>query len=146
MKRSERIASTCIDAASVKRLGCYPVAELAPHREKVFVHVEFTAGAEISRNEHLFCEFKKCTLLEPEIRVEASEQADGFEVRLSASHPAFWVNLNAQGIPGIFEDNGFTLLPDEPRTVRFSPREPGAVSLQALRDALTVESLRSTYS
>ena len=133
-----------IGAASATRLAHYPVTELAADLTSVFLAMEFTTTDGMVRNNHFFCEYKKCELLKPEIIAEVSGQADKLSVTLSAKHPAFWVNLEVSGIPGIFEDNGFTLLPGEPRTVSFIPKKPG-VSLDKFQKLLTVESLRSTY-
>ncbi|MBQ0097240.1 MAG: hypothetical protein KBS53_06260, partial [Bacteroidales bacterium] len=41
---------------------------------------------------------------------------------LSCDKPAFYVWVNASGIPGEFSDNAFTLYPGESRVITFSPK------------------------
>jgi hypothetical protein len=60
--------------------------------------------------------------------------------------PAFYVCLDVEGLPGVFEDNLFPLLPDRPKTVHFEPRDPPGVDiLEQTKRGLKVFHLRGTY-
>jgi beta-mannosidase len=101
------------------------------------------AGAELIRNEQFLCEYKKCELSRPGIDVKVKERNGEFEISLNTDHPAIWLSFEATGIPGEFDDNAFTLLPDRPRAIRFSPR--GKTSLAQFRKSLKIRHLRDTY-
>lgn len=72
-------------------------------------------------------------------RAKISVRLNGFAVTLRADKPAFWVWANVRGIPGEFDDNALTLLPNHPVTLTFTPKAP--VSESAFRAALTVTHL-----
>ena len=44
---------------------------------------------------------------------------------------------------GEFDDNSFTLLPDEPRTLTFTPKEP--IDAEAFRRSLSVTDLSKSF-
>jgi hypothetical protein len=67
----------------------------------------------------------------------------GFLVQLSCAKPAFFVSIQAEGIRGEFDDNCITLLPSEPRVLRFVPKEP--VTLAAFQSALHMECLNALH-
>ena len=67
-----------------------------------------------------------------------------FTITLSTDKPAFSVWGEAFGIPGEFSDNHFTLLPGEPRTLTFKPRDP-KTTFDYFRKSLTVKHIRETY-
>lgn len=50
----------------------------------------------------------------------------------------------AFGISGEFSDNHFTLLPGEPRTLTFTPRD-SKTTIDDFRKSLTVKHIRETY-
>ena len=70
----------------------------------------------------------------PDAKVSA--RVDGFTVTLTTDKPAYWVWANARGIPGEFDDNALTLVPDEPVTLTFTPKAP--VTAEQFKAALTV--------
>ena len=72
------------------------------------------------------------------------EKGAAFTVTLSTDKPAFSVWVEAFGIPGEFSDNHFTLLPGEPRTLTFKPRDP-KTTFDDFRKSLTVKHIRETY-
>ncbi len=98
-------------------------------------------------NELFLAPPKRCSLEAPRVRREIHREArsagGAWTVELSTDRPAFYVCLEAEGIPGVFEDNGFTLLPGPPRRVRFHPE--GRVTLKDLRRSLKLRHLRGTY-
>ncbi len=52
-----------------------------------------------------------------------------------------WVN--ATGVRGEFDDNSFTLLPGEPRTLTFAPKGP--FDADAFRRSLSVTDLSKSF-
>lgn len=114
------------------------------------------SAAAALRTELFLCEPKRCALIQPGLRSEvvAADPPGGLAVRLSSDAPAFYVALDAPGLEGRWEDNLFTLLKGETRTVRFFPKKEGeakvgkeasAPSAADLRAALRVNHLRGTY-
>ncbi len=86
------------------------------------------------RNEWFFGSFKDSPIAKVNITVAIS----GHNVTLTTDRPAFFVWLDVPGIRGEFDDNSFTLLPGEPRTVAFSSRE----NIPATLPGVTVSTLR----
>ena len=79
------------------------------------------------------------------MRFRVVEAADGgLAVSVQTDAPVFYLTIEAQGVSGVFGDNGFTLLPDEERIVSFKSKGKD-VSAQMLSAALRVQHLRSTY-
>ena len=75
--------------------------------------------------------------------MQVTTQVNGFSVTLTTNKPALFVNLNADGLAGEFDDNSLTLLPGQPRTLTFAPK--GHVDQAAFAKALSVLHLRSTF-
>ncbi len=121
----------------------YPLSQLVASPEAGFVHLTLEHHDAVSRNDLFLTEPKRCTIKRPLLQHDVSEDGSGFVVRLGTDVPAFYVSLSTEGIEGIFDDNCFTLLPDEPREVRFTPRR--RTTLAALKRSLSVQHLRDTY-
>ncbi len=85
------------------------------------------------RNEWFFASFKDSPIAEANVSVSVS----GHNVTLTTDRPAFFVWLDVPGVRGEFEDNSFTLLPGEPRTVAFISAE----NLPATLTDVTVSTL-----
>jgi beta-mannosidase len=130
-------------AGSAKLLKSYALSELAPSPEEAFLYVTLTANGVTSGNELFFTEPKRCRLAKAVIKTEIRPAEKGYSVRLSSDRPAFHVSLSADGIPGEFDDNFFTLLPGSARSVLFTPRKP--VQRESVMQALAVKHLRDTY-
>ena len=79
----------------------------------------------LHRNEWFFASFKESPVAEAKISASVS----GHNVTLTTDRPAFFVWLDVPGIRGEFDDNSFTLLPGEPRTVTFVPADETSVTL-----------------
>jgi beta-mannosidase len=131
----------------------YSLDELPERKEELFLLLEFSPSGHGTggprqplANELFLCPPKRCDLKTPEIRREVRRDGERIIVELSTDLPAFYVSLDVEGLPGVFEDNLFTLLPDKPKTVRFSPRDPatGGV-LDLVNRGLKVHHLRGTY-
>ena len=103
------------------------------------------ADGKVFEHENLYhpVPFKSCTLEKPEIKTGVTEKDGKFVITVTAKKPAFFVLLDAIGLPGVFSDNSFTLLPGEPKELIFTPRKE--TTLNALEKALEVTSLRDTY-
>ncbi len=137
--------STPVEPGSARLLRRFSVDELAPERTGVFAVLDMTVGTTVFRNEHVFAPWKSCPLPAADVQCRVVEQADGqLSVVVRTDAPVFYLALDVQGVRGSFEDNGFTLLPDEERTVSFNRRDLGT-SAQDLTAALSVQHLRSTY-
>ncbi len=123
-----------VPGGSAKLIRTVKVADLAPEPANVFLELAFKGAT----NTHFFTEYKRCALAKPKIRMDV---LDGHRVKLQTDKPAFFVMLTADGIPGEFDDNGITLLPGRPQTLRFRPKR--AVTAAAFRKSLTLRHLRS---
>ena len=95
-------------------------------------------------NEWMFDLFMNMNLAKTDIKTTFAEKGGKFLVTLSADKPAFFVWANAWRTRGEFDDNSVTLYPGEPRTLTFTPKEPG-LTLDAFRKSFSVMHLRDTY-
>ena len=73
----------------------------------------------------------------PKANVKA--EIDGFKVTLTTDKPAFWVWMNAKGIRGEFDNNAVTLVPGDPRTFTFKPKD--AITPELFKESFTVTHL-----
>ncbi|GAT32284.1 beta-mannosidase [Terrimicrobium sacchariphilum] len=133
-----------IPAGAAALLRTITASQIPDRPEKLFLQVEGTVGGRVVRNTFFFATYKKCDLPQAEITRKIEAIPGGFAVTLSTNHPAFWVSLNADDIPGEFDDNAFTLLPGLPRVIQFTPKR-NKPTLAAFRKALTIRHLRETY-
>ena len=108
--------------------------------DNAFVHFTLETQAGRHENDWFFDFFKKYDIRNAAVSVSV----DGFKVKLLSDVPAFFVWLNATGIPGEFSDNSLTLLPGRPVVVEFKPK--GTVDADAFRRALSVYDLSKTFS
>ncbi len=133
-----------VPAESAASLAEYPLEGLPFAPEETFLHLRADfGGGTVVENELFLSPPKRCALEPARIEAVVREGVDGAPaVELAADRPAFWVTLEADGVAGNFEDNGFTLLPGEARQVPFAG---GGVSAAGLRKALRVRHLRTTY-
>lgn len=87
--------------------------------------------------------YKKCNIEKPELSVNITVNQDSAEIELASKKPAFFTALDSHEIMGTFSKNCFTVLPDSPVKVIFTPKNPE--ELKKLKSVLTVKSLRDTY-
>ena len=127
---------TRVAAGSAKLIKKWNVADLSADPANAFLQVAFNGAS----NTHFFTEYKRCELAQPRIRIQVR---NGHRVTLRTDKPAFFVSLNATGIPGEFTENCLTLLPGQAQTLTFTPKQP--VPLAAFRNSLTLHHLRATY-
>jgi beta-mannosidase len=117
-------------------------------REEAFLWMAFS-GADASGlavavdNDWFPAPYKRCALQKVAIRPAVHRGDSGLVVELVTDFPAFFVTLSAEGLAGRFEDNGFTLVPGNPRRVRFLTQEDR--SPEDLRRNLRIRHLRDTY-
>lgn len=132
---------------SATLLRTVPVEEFGEDLATKFAALELraTVGGRpiVARNDWFFAPFKDMPLAKA--KVNAVVKADGGEwtVALSTDKPAFFVWANVKGVRGEFDDNSFTLLPQEPRTLHFKAK--GKVSEEEFRRALSVMHLADTF-
>jgi beta-mannosidase len=127
----------------VAHIHQFPLEQLAVDANRAFLSVELRANGIVSRNEHFFAPYKKCVLEHADISVRVEEIASCFSIIVQSDKPAFWVTLSAGIIRGEFDDNGFLLLPGEPRTIVFTPKEK--TSLAIFEQQLSWTHIRETY-
>ncbi len=133
-----------VEAAASLLVDRWTVAELTDTPEASFLQVELATAAGASANTHFFTPWKACDLAAPAIDCRATLDADGRpSVRLASDRPAFFVALEAEGTPGVYDDNGFTLLPGQPRDIGFSPK--GEFDFARWQASLRVYHLQASY-
>ena len=130
-RRPARVA-----AGSAKLIKKWNIADLIADPASAFLQLTFNGAT----NTHFLTEYKRCELAQPRIRIQVGK---GHRVTLRTDKPAFFVSLNATGIPGEFTENCLTLLPGQAQTLTFKPKHP--VTLAAFRKSLTLHHLRATY-
>ena len=118
----------------------------AEERKGRFISMSLCSGDQTCRNDWFFAPFKACPLEKATVTIgrATSPHAAAFQVTLTTDKPAFFVWANVRGIQGEFDDNSFTLLPGEPRTLTFKPRDP-KTTFDDFRKSLTVKHIRETY-
>jgi beta-mannosidase len=132
-----------VPGGSSRSVREWQLSEFAPSPAAGFVHLELERAGEKSYGSLFLTEPKRCAIRRAPVRTEVTKTGDGFSLSLSADAPVFFLALGMRDIPGTFDDNCFTLLPGEPREVRFSPA--GTTTLDAVRRSLTVMHLRDTW-
>ncbi|NMB47182.1 MAG: glycoside hydrolase family 2 protein [Firmicutes bacterium] len=141
-RRSEKYCKA-VPAGGAKLMAKYPVAELAPLPNEVFLYLELEGTDIYHWNDHFFTEYKRCHL--PEVNFEHTiEEVNGcFRVKVTSDQPAFFLTLNVRGIQGEFDDNCITLLPGKSKTLIFRPKQ--STTSVELADSLEIQHLRDTY-
>lgn len=111
--------------------------EVSCHAEgssgKVFEHQNFTWSAPL----------KSSPVEKAVVKTEVKEKNGKITVKVTTDKPAFFVLLETPGIPGIFSDNSFALLPGKGRELVFEPKVK--TSAKELEKVLEVMTLRDTY-
>jgi len=129
---------------SATLLKTYP-AEPDAARRFLALRLEADGGRTVFRNERMLAAFKDSPVADATVTSVPKLEADGrWTVRLETDRPAFYVWANATGIPGEFDDNSFTLLPGEPRTLTFVRKESEKTFADFV-DALGVRHLADTW-
>ena len=87
---------------------------------------------------------KDLNMEKPDIKMEAKDENGKWLVTLSTDKPAFGVWVEAFGVPGEFDDNHIALIPGEPRTLVFTPRD-AKTTFADFEKSLTFKHIRATY-
>ena len=141
---TERIDVTAKARAATK-VKTWPFAAFGAglKKEECFLDIRFEHGAgEAFRNERFFTHYKNCALEPAHVAFEAAEKDGRWTATLTADRPSFFTWVNAAGVRGEFDDNSFTLLPGEPRTLVFTPKDR-SVTFAQFRDSLSVTHLEN---
>ncbi|WP_068109251.1 beta-mannosidase [Tropicimonas marinistellae] len=77
--------------------------------------------------------YKSYAVQPPAIAMQIEQGDAGLTVTLTSERPAFFVTLEAD-VPGRFSDNAVLLLPGQPASITFTPRDPAARPNITLRD------------
>jgi beta-mannosidase len=142
---SEKKLQATIAPDSAVLLAEFPINKLPCSRNEAFLSVRFEGKGYALENELFLTEQKRCALEKATVSVEVAEGPTGPVVTLKTDKPAFYVSLDAEGIPGCFDDNCFTLLPGAARKLVFSYEGRGKLTATKLQRKLKVYDLRSTY-
>lgn len=104
------------------RVNSIPVSSFNRSKEFLRLRMKDDSGKIAAYNEWFFDELKNCPLENPEVKAIASQDNGIWSVTLHCNKPAFYVWVNARGIPGEFSDNAFTLYPGESHIITFTPK------------------------
>jgi beta-mannosidase len=152
---SNTMPASCSANSATQLYGSPPTAWYSPANE-AFVRARYTCSN--GRSVEAWCFLtvpKACELHKPEIKQTVSCDTKGqWSLVLETNAPAFWTSLEAPGVDVHFEDNGFLLMPGEPRTIALRPRrikgqhaglqlEP--MNSENLATKLIVRHLRDSY-
>jgi beta-mannosidase len=132
-----------VPAGTAKLIKRLVVRQIAPEPDKVFLAITLTSDHQAVRNDYFFRPYKQCNLAPAKLRTSVKADGAKFRVTVSATAPAFYVSLNADGIRGEFDDNAFTLLPGHSRTLVFTPKQN--TLLKVFKAGLNTCHLRQTY-
>ncbi|MCE2570979.1 beta-mannosidase [Motilimonas eburnea] len=114
------------------------------HDSPTFWHIELTSedGQTYVENDYNPQAWKSCELAAAKLDYEMIQAEDGFSITLSSDAPAFYVTLSCDDL-GRFSDNSFTLLPNQPRVIRYQPSQP--ISIDELNKKIKLQHLKSSY-
>jgi len=128
-------------------LGEFRLADLGDEAARLRTYLrarlsyESENGTQTVSDEWFFGQFRALELARPQLKFTTSLlDGDRFAVKVATDVPAFFVWLNAPGVRGEFSDNVLTVHPGEPRTLVFTPAEPG-LSPEAFGRALRIRCL-----
>lgn len=107
--------------------------ELA-EREFLYFRCFDNSGNLLGENHFLQARYKACELPEPVIRKSTGRDEEGEYIELNTDKPAFFVSLDLGG-DAIFSDNGFCLLPGQPKKLRVQRRRHCDKSIEQLAES-----------
>jgi beta-mannosidase len=151
--RQKQEQQVCLEAEAATTLVRLPLDQLPAQKEQLFLYLEFQPSVSSNGgphkplvNELFLCPPKRCDLKAPEIRRKIRREGERIVVELRTDLPAFFVSLDVEDLPGVFEDNLFTLLPEEPKLLYFQPADSSDRELPVLvENRLKIFHLRGTY-
>jgi beta-mannosidase len=148
--RLEAKRTVTLAAEAATALAQYALGELPAPAEELFLSLRFVHAEGAAENELFLCPPKRCELEDPGLHREVRSAGGGIEVELASERPAFYLSLEAQGIPGRFSDAFFTLLPGRPRRTAFAAASVPSdgserLAASALEASLRVRHLQGSY-
>lgn len=142
---SQKSVDALIPACHSANIASFNLKDFGDCLNDRFLELKLYAGDKVvAYNDWLFDEFKNCALENAAIRKEVTEEDGIWTVSLTTDKPAFFVWLNADGIPGEFSDNSFTLYPGSAVKVTFTPKD-GGKSFSDFANSLHIKHLNQTY-
>ena len=112
-----------------------------------FVLVDYTVAdgdtRNTGRNEWFFSKYRECPLENAKVVVKPMVRDGDWLVTLRSDKPVFYLWLETS-IEGRFNDNSLTLMPEESRTLTFTPKDKTATFDEFIKN-LHVKHLRQTY-
>ena len=109
-----------------------PAAGLRP---QTFLVMTLKTPCGVFQNDWHFGFYKDMPISDAHVSRTIEQSGSQTILELSADKPAFFVWANVRGVRGEFDDNGFTLLPGRPRTLRFSGKlDPKTLTVTHLAD------------
>ncbi len=118
------------------------------NKNNYFIYAEYQAVSEKGKS-YQGCNtvfpglFKHAEIENPEIDISFIEQNDYFEIKLKSQKPAFFVSLDNDDLPGIFDDNMFTLLSGQTKIIKFVPAKK--TDLKTVIKKVSLKHLKSTF-
>ncbi|MFA6960797.1 MAG: glycoside hydrolase family 2 protein [Opitutaceae bacterium] len=142
-KLDQIIMTATLGADESKMLHRISVDALPGTAAGAFFVAEWTVNGGKLTAVHVNEDFKKISLPAARITHSAVPCGKDFDIHLSTDAPAFWVSLDTAGLRGVFDDNGFLLLPGEPRVVRWTNKADA--HSPDFSERITVNHIRNTY-
>ena len=141
--RAEPLSASCVLREDFSAL--LPDAET---RRRVFCEYRLEVdGQVISRGTTLFAKPKHPDLPGVKYMAEVTERADDFDINLTADGFSYYTELDFHEWDAVFSDNYFDITRPEGVTVSVSRRFlPAGVTCDEVRAALTIRSVRDSYS
>jgi len=139
-----------LPAGSATLLATYDLAAFGTDAERKGRFLSLALDAKVRgravsfANEWMFNVYRDCPLADANVTLEAKDEKGVWSVTLATDKPAFFVWVNATGVPGEFSDNSFTLYPNRPVKLVFTPKNP-KTTFADFRNSLSVFHLRKTY-
>jgi beta-galactosidase/beta-glucuronidase len=101
------------------------------------------AGKTVSRNLVTLVYPKNLKLVDPQLKTAVKPLEHGFNVTVSARHPALWTWLELEGMDARYSDNFVHVRPGASMEVRVTPGR--SLTLSEFNNALRTRSLADTY-
>lgn len=116
-----------------------PKKQFNADAQDTFVYFKLVSN-EVYRENCLFLDRpKKCSLVDPKLKLTVTKAHEGFAVTVSCLAPAFFVSLDAGSLKGTFTDNFFDIRPTAQKVVVFRTKEK--LSIKQFRDNLVAYDL-----
>ena len=135
---------------SATRLAVYDLDRFGTEKERIGRFLSLSLDTTVKGqpvhfdNEWMFNFYKTCPIEDADVTMKAVNDNGVWKVKLSTDRPTFFTWVNATGIPGEFSDNSFTLYPDKPVTLVFTPKKDG-LRFADFKASLSLFHLRKTY-